>query len=333
MKYLIIWEQILLIFSNIQQHFSWRELFRESNERLFVEEGIKTQPWKMLSTSFILQTETLITPLLLSYLQLALFVTEKLHFVEYIPENYSSSLVQLAVDARRQGNESPKPSVVSEAMKLLANYSYGYQNMDRSLHTVTKHLSDEKTHAANSSKQIKNCSKTAVDLAKAQCEHKEPIIVRFFFLPYAKLRMLELYYNFSTKFFDVKNFSELKKDTDSLYLALAEKKIENWIWLEMKRVWEQLRSNVLSDRFASDASGNFFPRMLCASTKKHGKRKPILFCEELRHPEMLWLCSKTCCWYDVASNKFKFSSWGLIKRELRGKNGEAMVDWTSTAGS
>ena len=101
--------------------------------------------------------------------------------------------------------------------------------MNRSLHTVTKHLSDEKTHAANTSQLIKNCSKTAVDLAKAQSEHKEPILVRLIFLPYAKLGMLELYYNFSTKFFDAKTFSELKKVTDSQYLALAEKKLKNCI--------------------------------------------------------------------------------------------------------
>ena len=40
-------------------------------------------------------------------------------------------------------------------MKLLANSSYGYQIMDRSRHTVTKYLSDEKTHAAINSKKFK----------------------------------------------------------------------------------------------------------------------------------------------------------------------------------
>ena len=58
--------------------------------------------------------------------------------------------------------------------------------MNRSQQTVTKYLMDEKTHAANNSKLFKkldqvNNSLYDVGLAKAQIEHKEPIIVGFFF--------------------------------------------------------------------------------------------------------------------------------------------------------
>ena len=41
-------------------------------------------------------------------------------------------------------------------MKLLANSSYGYQIMDRSRHTVTKYLNDEKTHGAVNTKLFKH---------------------------------------------------------------------------------------------------------------------------------------------------------------------------------
>ena len=59
------------------------------------------------------------------------------------------------MDARRQGEENPKSSVVAETMKLLANSSYGYQIMNRSRNTVTKCLTDEKTHSAVHSKMFK----------------------------------------------------------------------------------------------------------------------------------------------------------------------------------
>ena len=118
-------------------------------------------------------------------------------FVEYTPNEFFNGFVQSAVDARMQGNENPISSVVAETMKLLANSSYGYQVMDRSRHSVTKYLSDEKTHEANNSKLFKKLhpvknSFNENELAKAQIAHKEPIIVVFFFLQYAKLRMLEL---------------------------------------------------------------------------------------------------------------------------------------------
>ena len=123
-------------------------------------------------------------------------------------------------------------------MNLLANSSYGYQIIIRSRHAVTRYLNDEKAYAAIESKQFKkldhlNNSLYEVELAKAEIEHKEPIIVGFFILQIAKPRMLELYYNFSTKFRDVNKLEELEMDTDLLYLALAEKEPEDCIRPEM----------------------------------------------------------------------------------------------------
>ena len=69
-------------------------------------------------------------------------------FVEYIPVKCFNKFVQSAVEARREGNENPKSNVAAETMKLLANSSYGYQIVDRSHHTDTKYLSDEKAHGA-----------------------------------------------------------------------------------------------------------------------------------------------------------------------------------------
>ena len=77
------------------------------------------------------------------------------HFVEYTPVKCFNKFVQSAVDARREGDENPNSSVVTETMKLLANNSYGYQIIDPSRHTVTKHLSNEKTHGAIDTKLFK----------------------------------------------------------------------------------------------------------------------------------------------------------------------------------
>ena len=79
--------------------------------------------------------------------------------------------------------------------------------MDRGRRTVTKYLNDEKTHAVINTKLFKRLDHTnaqlyEVELAKAEIEHREPIIVGFFILQYAKLRMLELYYNFFERFCD-----------------------------------------------------------------------------------------------------------------------------------
>ena len=108
-----------------------------------------------------------------------------------------------------------------------------------------------------------NNSLYEVELAKAQIEHKEPIIVGFFVLKNAKLRMLELYYNLFTKLCDVNNFEELEMATDSSYLALAEKELEDCIRPEMRAEWQRLRSNDCVDSVTADALATFFPRTFC----------------------------------------------------------------------
>ena len=89
--------------------------------------------------------------------------------------------------------------------------------------------------------------------------------------------MLELYYNFLTKFCDVNKFEELEMDTDSLYLALAEKELEDCIRPAMRAEWQTLRSNDCVDSFTADAVANFFPRKFGLNHKQHDEREPGLF--------------------------------------------------------
>ena len=157
------------------------------------------------------------------------------------------------------------------------------------------YLSNEKTHAAINSNLFKNLdhvnnSLYEVELAKTQIEHKEPIIVGFCILQYAKLRiMLELYYNFFTRFCDVHKFEELEMHKDSLYLAVAEKELEDCITPEMRAEWQRLRSNDCVDSFTADTVANFFPRTCSVKHKKIDKREPGLFKEKFRCTEMLSL--------------------------------------------
>ena len=149
-----------------------------------------------------------------------------------------------------------------------------------------------------------------MELLKSTIEHREPIIVGFFILQYAKLRMLDFYYNFFDKFCDVNKFEELEMDTDSLYMALAEENFYDCIQPEKRAAWEKMRENDCRGSFKADAKSNFFPRTCCSTHKKYDEREPGLFKEEFRCTGMLCLCSKTYCCYDNKSDKFKFSSKG-----------------------
>ena len=129
---------------------------------------------------------------------------------------------------------------------------------------MTKYLGDKKTHKAIKNQFFRTLNIVAkdlyeVELVKSTIEHREPIIVGFFILQYARLRMLELYYKFFDKFCDVNKFEELETDTDFLYLALAEEDLGDCILPSKRAEWTEKRSKDCRDDFRADAKTTFFP--------------------------------------------------------------------------
>ena len=120
------------------------------------------------------------------------------------PMKYFKKFLRSTVNAQCQRDEKPNTNVVAETMKFLANSSNGYQIMDCFGYWNTNYTVDEKTHAATNNAIFKklgyiNDQLYEVEFAKPEIEHKELILVDFFIVQYAKLRMLELYYNFFHK--------------------------------------------------------------------------------------------------------------------------------------
>ena len=285
------------------------------------QQGLLPQPSRMLISSFHLENGSVITPLFNFYRKLGLECTRVHRFVEYTPGKCFKGFVKSVVEAQRLGDQNKKSIVVAETMKLLSNSSYGYQIMDRSKHTETKYLNEKKTNRAINStffKQLQYIHESVyeVELVRAEIEHREPKIVGFFILQFAKLRMLELYYNFFKKYCDESKFEELEMDTDSLYLALAENDISDCIRQDKFEEWSDIRKKDCCNNFEADSLRNFFPRTCCSTHSQLDKREPGLFKEEFRATEMICLCSKTYCCYDSQNKKTKFSSKGLNKHFL-----------------
>ena len=108
--------------------------------------GLLQHPSKLLITSFHWENGNVISPLFNFYLNLGLECTKILRFVEYIPQKCFKGLVKSVVEGWRLGDQNKNSTVIAETMTLLSNSSYGYQIMDRSKHTVTNFLDEEKTN-------------------------------------------------------------------------------------------------------------------------------------------------------------------------------------------
>ena len=133
------------IFKNIDD---CRNDIGEYMKKYAEENDLLKNAQQMLISSFKWENGTNSTPLLNFYLSLGLQCTKIYRCVEYTPRKCFNNFVQSVVDARREGDENSHSGVVAETMKLLDNSSYGYQIMDRSRHTITKYLGEEKTHKA-----------------------------------------------------------------------------------------------------------------------------------------------------------------------------------------
>ena len=116
---------------------------------------------------------------------------------------------------------------------------------------------------------------------------------------------------FFTKVWNVNKFKELELDTGSLYLAVAEKEVENCIRSEKKAEWEQLRSKGCTKSFLADAVGNFFPRICCDKHKKNKTSESLISSKRSSGVRKCCLCSETYCCYNKTTNKLKFSSESL----------------------
>ena len=115
------------------------------------------------------------------------------------------------MEARREGDKNTS-SVVAETMKPIGNSSYGYQIKDRSKYTKTQYVVGAEVDKQPIERSFKNLnvlpsSIYEVEMVKSEKNHKQPIIVGFFILQYAKLTMIQLFYKFFETFVILKSTS------------------------------------------------------------------------------------------------------------------------------
>jgi len=116
-----------------------------------------------------------------------------------------------------------------------------------------------------------------------------PIQIGFYVYGYAKLRMLEFYYDFLEYYIDRRDFETLEMDTDSLYFALSTPNLEDVIKSEKKKkkefysnyhkwlpaeVYPTHREEFISKRSQGQP---FSPYSCCIAQQKFDKRTSGLY--------------------------------------------------------
>jgi len=278
--------------------------------------GLSKRPRHLLVGGLRAQKILLATPLLKWYLEHGLQVSQIHQVVEYIPMNCFTRFVQRVSDARR--SDDP---IMSETQKLIGNSAYGSMIMDKLKHGNVKYIRGETKACLKANQvQFKKLVALSDDMFEIEMHKKKikldlPIQIGYFILQYAKLRMLEFYYDFMDVYVDRSDFEYCEMDTDSAYIAISAPSLAEIIKPEKKIDYMRgLKGFCEQNQSKADSIHRWFPRTCCQKHAAYDKREPGLFKLEYSGDEMIGLCSKT---YIVKNGEdFKFSAKGLNKQKI-----------------
>ena len=149
-----------------------------------------------------------------------------------------------------------------------------------------------------------------------------PVHVGLLVQQYAKMRMLQLYYDFINRYLERPLFQYCKMDTDSSYLALAAESVDALVTPELREHYFRHRSEWLRSECCDDHRNEYVRCRLanrpwvgdaacCKARRVYDKRTPGLFKVEWSGDGFVGLCSKM---YYCFGPIDKYSTKGLSKR-------------------
>jgi hypothetical protein len=283
--------------------------------RKFAEDhNLMKRPRKMTIGSLFGEKIMIITPLLKWYLEHGLVCTKIHQVIEYTPNACFEKAGNRVSDARRQGDADPDKSILAEMEKLFGNAYYGKTVTNKEKHTKVNYYSERRNEQKIDSAISKN---SFLDLTEMDNETYEiissprsikldlPMQVGFFVYGYAKLRMLEFYFDFMLNAFDRSDFEYCEMDTDSAYIAFSSTDWKSLLKSSFKADYEKCmaKTHSLGAQYKPDSLFHWFPRDCCAEHKAFDKRTPGFFKLEWSGDGIVGLCSKTYFCFGAVSDK------------------------------
>ena len=161
-----------------------------------------------------------------------------------------------------------------------------------------------------------------IEMNKKTVTYTLPVHVGFFVLQYAKMRMLQFYYDFIDRYLERPLFQYCETDTDSAYLALAAESVDALVTPELREHYFRQRSEWLPSECCDEHRNEYVRCRLanrpwvgdeacCKARRAYDKRTPGLFKVEWSGDGFVGLCSKT---YYCFGPTDKYSTKGLSKR-------------------
>jgi hypothetical protein len=279
--------------------------------------GFLKQPRRSLIGSYIGKKILLTTPLLKWYLEHGLIITEIFQVIQYDKSTCFEEFGNRVANARRDGDGDDDSLVIlADTNKLIGNSAHGKTITDKERHVDIKYPNENEVPKYIENPRFRQLDEIGnghfeVTMAKNKINLDLPIQIGYFVYCYAKLRMLEFYFDFVDKFVDRKDFEYVEMDTDSAYIALSGPTLESVLKPDMVDQFYDEREQWLpsdyctahkNDFKTSEQAGESWTRANknaddfcgdCLARKQFTKRSPGLFKVEWEGKGIIALCSKT----------------------------------------
>ena len=266
---------------------------------------------KKLMGTLSAQRILLYEPLLQWYINHGAEITKVYRTIDYKPKVIFDWFVKEVTEARRTGDVEKSKALLADIFKLLGNSGYGklieaIERQTNVIYTKDEKVVDRALRSAYFADLDEIGKAYELESRKPRITIRRPFQIGIAVYQLAKLRMLEFYYDFLDRYIDRRDFELIQMDTDSNYLAISGKSLEDIVKPDMKAEFEAEKKNWLA-------------------WDKWSGRTPGLFKKEFEGERMIALCSK--CYYaehltttsknnqEVEVKKKKLSSKGMSKRQ------------------
>ena len=314
-------EELREYFAEMQPVFKNIRLMREDlgpfMRRYAEAHNIMTTPRRMLVGSYYGDKILLATPLLRWYLDHGLEVLHVYQVIEYDPIPCFRLFGDAVSKARREGDVHRDRTIIADTIKLLGNSGYGktITNVDR--HRDVKYCSEKAASRLIIDKRFRQLDIVVddayeIETSKRTVAYTLPVHVGFFVLQYAKMRMLQFYYDFIDRYVERPLFQYCEMDTDSAYLALADESVDVLVTPTLRDHYFRHRSEWLPSECCDEHRNEYVRCRLadrpwvgdeecCKARRAFDKRTPGLFKVEWSGDGFVGLCSKTYYCFGVTS--------------------------------
>ena len=242
-------------------------------------------------------------PLLQWYINHGAEIKRVYRTIDYKPKKIFEWFVKEVTEARRTGDVDKSKALLADIFKLLGNSGYGklieaLERQTNVIYTKDEKVVDRALRSAYFSDLDEIGQAYELESRKPRITIRRPFQIGIAVYQLAKLRMLQFYYDFLDRYLDRKDFELIQMDTDSNYLAISGKTLEEIVKPEMKVEFEEQKKNWLA-------------------WDKWSGRTPGLFKKEFEGERMIALCSK--CYYTEHQIedgvKQKLSTKGMSKKQ------------------